>query len=210
MTDKESRDTLMTASCVKDYFYHSLNEVCERRITEASDSSKAYIVNLLCQYVRVDQLFEWNQDSGYGLQPLALMYGEAINARDEHHRISALRRLGDIALFISGLFVTSLVRKPVDVNYYIKMGGGAYGWLSDQLERQPGSSLRPEVFRELSERFADFVGVLDEFADSSSLRSDRDLLRLYEHWLTTKDENFADKVVDLKFAPADTRKEFIH
>ena len=210
MTGKASSDTLMTASCVKDYFYRSLNEVCERRDTEASDSSKAYIVNLLCQYVRVDQLFEWNQDSGYGLQPLALMYGEAINARDEHHRISALRRLGDIALFISGLFVTSLVRKPVDVNYYIKMGGGAYGWLSDHLERQSGSSLHPEVFRELSERFVDFVGVLDEFADSSSLRSDRDLLRLYEHWVITKDENFAGKVVDPGFNPAGAGKEFIH
>ena len=190
MIDKDSHETLMTASCVKDYFYHSLNKVCERRSTEASDSSMAYIVNLLCQYVRVDQLFEWNQETGYGLQPLALIYGEAINAPDEQHRISALRRLGDNALFISGLFVTSLVRKPVNVNYYIKMGGGAYGWLSEHLERQHSSSLHPEVFRELSERFADFVGVLDEFADSSSLRSDKDLLRLYEHWLTTNDENF--------------------
>ncbi|MGI9317021.1 MAG: hypothetical protein ACR2QW_06795 [bacterium] len=210
MTDKASSDTLMTTNCVKDYFYQSLNEVCERRSTEASDSSLAYIVNLLCQYVRVDQLFEWNQDSGYGLQPLALMYGEAVNARDEHHRISALRRLGDIALFISGIFVTSLVRKPVDVNYYIKMGGGAYGWLSENLERQSGSSLHHEVFRELSQRFGEFVGVLDEFADSSSLRSDKDLLKLYEHWLSNNDTNIAGKVVDNNFATIDVRNELIH
>lgn len=210
MNDKTVGEALMTTSCVKDYFYQSLNQVCERRSTEASDSSMAYIVNLLCQYVRVDQLFEWDRDSGYGLQPLALMYGEAVNARDERHRISALRRLGDIALFISGLFVTSLVRKPVDVNYYIKMGGGAYGWLSENLERQQKPSLHPEVFRELSERFADFVGVLDEFADSSSLRSDKDMLRLYEHWLNTNDSSFADKVVDKKVSAANVRDQLIH
>lgn len=210
MFDNASNKSLMTTGCVKDYFYQSLNKVCERRSTDASDSSLAYIVNLLDQYVRVDQLFEWNQDTGYGLQPLALMYGEAVNARDEQHRISALRRLGDIALFISGLFVTSLVRKPVDVNYYIKMGGGAYGWLSESLQRQPRSSLNPEVFRELSQQFGEFVGVLDEFADTSSLRSDKDMLKLYEDWLSSSDPATASKLSKTSVASNGTEKKLIH
>ncbi|MGB5705737.1 MAG: hypothetical protein WBM41_02830 [Arenicellales bacterium] len=210
MFDNASNKTLMTTGCVKDYFYQSLNKVCERRSTDASDSSLAYIVNLLDQYVRVDQLFEWNQDTGYGLQPLALMYGEAVNARDEQHRISALRRLGDIALFISGLFVTSLVRKPVDVNYYIKMGGGAYGWLSESLQRQSRSSLNPEVFRELSQQFGEFVGVLDEFADTSSLRSDKDMLKLYEDWLSSNDPATASKLSQTSVASNGTEKNLIH
>lgn len=210
MFDNPSNKTLTTTGCVKDYFYQSLNKVCERRSTDASDSSLAYIVNLLDQYVRVDQLFEWNQDTGYGLQPLALMYGEAVNARDEQHRISALRRLGDIALFISGLFVTSLVRKPVDVNYYIKMGGGAYGWLSESLQRQSRSSLNPDVFRELSQQFGEFVGVLDEFADTSSLRSDKDMLKLYEDWLSSSDPAIASKLSKASVASNETEKKLIH
>lgn len=210
MFDNASNKTLTTTGCVKDYFYQSLNKVCERRSTDASDSSLAYIVNLLDQYVRVDQLFEWNQDTGYGLQPLALMYGEAVNARDEQYRISALRRLGDVALFISGLFVTSLVRKPVDVNYYIKMGGGAYGWLSESLQGQSRSSLNPDVFRELSQQFGEFVGVLDEFADASSLRSNQDVLKLYEQWLSSSDPAIASKLLKTGVESNGTEKKLTH
>ncbi|MEJ2176528.1 MAG: hypothetical protein P8Y12_00935, partial [Gammaproteobacteria bacterium] len=67
-----------------------------------------------------------------------------------------------------------------------------------------------EVFRELSERFADFVGVLDEFADSSSLRGDKDMLRQYEHLLNTNDSRFADKVVDKNVSAVNVRDQRIH
>jgi hypothetical protein len=179
---------------IKAYFYQSLSRVCEKRNTDASESSLAYIVNLLCQYVRADQFFEWNQETGYDLRPLALLYGEAVNAVDGQHRMSTLRRLGDVALFVSGLFGPSLARKPVGVDYYIDMGGGAYGWLSDNLAGRTNPPLDSVVFRELSERFGDFVNLLDEFADCSSLRSDKDLITLYEQWLCNKNPSVACKI----------------
>ena len=187
-------EVLDRSGSIKVYFYQSLNLICEKRSTDASESSLAYIVNLLCQYVRADQFFEWNQETGYDLRPLALLYGEAVNSVDGQHRMSTLRRLGDIALFVSGLFGPSLARKPAGVDYYIDMGGGAYGWLSDSLEGRSNQPLNSDVFRELSERFGDFVNVLDEFADCSSLRSDKDLITLYEQWLRNNDPSVARKI----------------
>jgi hypothetical protein len=81
-----------------------------------------------------------------------------------------LRRLGDIALFIAGMFSPSLKRKVVGVDYYINMGGGAYDWLSDSLASTGDRSLDWKTFRELAENFQDMVFVLDDFAGNSGMR----------------------------------------
>lgn len=90
------------------------------------------------------------------------------------------------------------------------MGGGAYGWLSESLQRQSRSSLNPDVFRELSQQFGEFVGVLDEFADTSSLRSDKDMVKLYEDWLSSSDPAIASKLSKASVASNGTEKKLIH
>ena len=97
-------------------------------------------------------------------------------------------------MFVAGLFGPSLTRKLAGMNYYIDMGGGAYGMLSTDLEAGSGGSMDPDVFRELSERFSDFVGMLDEFAQDSTLRTDKDLITLYEHWLRNNDTASASRL----------------
>ena len=87
-----------------------------------------------------------------------------------------LRRLGDIALFIAGLFGPSLERKTVGVDYYINMGGGAYDWLSDSLAATGDRSLSWRTFRELAENFEAMVATLDDFADSSGMRGKVDVI----------------------------------
>ena len=54
------------------------------------------------------------------------MYSDALEEESGEARNQILRRLGDVALFISGVFSRSLKRRVVDVDYYIAMGGGAY------------------------------------------------------------------------------------
>lgn len=177
---------------LKSYFFQSITEICERRDVESSDNSVAYIVNLLCHFARSDQLFDWDESTGYDIRPLAMLYGDAIKASNQKHRASVLRRLGDIALFIAGMFRASLSRKPIGLNYYINMGGGAYGWLSDNLENMNSSSLDHEVFRELSEQFPGYVQILDEFADCSGFRGKSDEFRIY-----------LDQIQQAKFGPED-------
>ncbi len=183
MFNSKTESMVLQTESIEGFFHESLTELSQRRQSDVSDSSVAYLVNMLSRFLHADQLFEWQKEMGLGLPPLALMYGEAIHSQDRNQRISVLRRLGDVALFIAGLFGPGLTRKLAGMNYYIDMGGGAYGMVYNDLEGQGGRSMDPSVFRELSEQFPELVELLDEFAQDTSLRTDRDLLTLYEHWL---------------------------
>jgi hypothetical protein len=99
----------------------------------------------------------------------------------------ALRRVGDLSLFISGYFSDSLNRSHVDVDYYIALGERAYGSLARQ-----GDDTLADVFDELAAKFSGFVDVLGEISERTALTSNTDLLRLYERWLRTKSRRSGD------------------
>ncbi|MBA3271528.1 MAG: hypothetical protein H0T71_13575 [Acidobacteria bacterium] len=62
----------------------------------------------------------------------------------------------------------------MDVDYYVSLGGYAYGSLG-----RSDDVLAP-IFAELSKKFVGFVEVLSEVSERVSLTSDADVLRLYE------------------------------
>ena len=194
MPDFTSETGKIEPENLKSYFYQSLNEICERRNLDSSDSCLAYIVNLLCEYSRSERFFDYDRATGFDIRPLAMQYGDALKATDKKQRMSVLRRFGVVALFISGMFNTSLCRKPVGVDYYIDMGCGAYSWLSTDIENSSNTDLNSTVFKELSECFPQFVNMLDEFTENSSLRRNRDLISLYELWLQNRDPRLAEKI----------------
>jgi hypothetical protein len=113
-------------------------------------------------------------------EPLALRLARALETGGVRQR-EGLKSVGDQSLFVSGFFSDSLRRKPVDIDYYVAIGGSAYQALS----RLESDRLSP-VFAELGEKFAGFVDVLAEVSERSCCSSSNaDLLRLYEKWLKT-------------------------
>ena len=74
-------------------------------------------------------------------------------------------RIGDISLFVAGFFGESLARRQVDVDYYVRMGGFAYGSLSDAVRRSVRGRVYTAVFAELAAKFQDFVDVLTEIRE---------------------------------------------
>jgi hypothetical protein len=105
-----------------------------------------------------------------------------------------LKRLGDVALFISGLFSGSLNRKVVDIDYYIAMGGTAYSCVHDLVGKRADGWGRRSLFADLADNFSDLVDVLGEVGDRSNLSSNRDVLRTYELWLKTGSSRAYDKL----------------
>ncbi len=172
---------LIETTSLKAYFHDEINGVLDRRHASLSEDARAYTVNLMYHFSRADRFFEW-YEKRVSLRPLAMLYGEAVHAQSLHERRLMLRRLGDIALFMAGVFGPSLDRKPVGVDYYINMGGGAYDWLSESLAASGEGTLRWQTFHELAENFADMVRALDEFAATSGLRGDPERVALDEEW----------------------------
>ncbi len=175
---------LITGMNVTEYFRDSVTSALSHQQVDAGEETVFYVVNLLSYYTRADRLFSHSED-GMLLRPLALMYAEALEANSVVERQNALRRLGDVALVVSGLFAASFSQKLVDVDYYIAMGGGAYGYLSDLSEGQAHARLFKTIFGELSAKFQTFVDVLAEVSENAHLGSQSDILRLYEIWMRT-------------------------
>jgi hypothetical protein len=96
-----------------------------------------------------------------------------------------LQRIGDVALFTAGFFADSLAGKPVDIDYYINMGGTAYGSLSDVIRGTTRGQALVNVYCELAGKFQKLVDVLHEVRDGAGQSSDVDVLRTYEIWRKT-------------------------
>lgn len=169
---------------LQEFFRNSVNAAMASNKVAVGDHTAHYVVNLLTLFARSEALHD-HADGGPGHKPLALMLADAAEADSGESRNSALKRLGDVALFVAGFMAEGLDRKSVGVGYYVRMGGSAYRTLSTTLPPSPRGRAFAPVFAELGSRFADVVDVLNEVRHAGSTACDRDVLRLYETWLTT-------------------------
>ncbi len=149
----------------------------------ADDHTAYYVVNLLTLFARHDALYDQGKP-GPGLQPLALLLAAAAETPNRESRNALLRRVGDTSLFVAGFLGDGFARKLIDIDYYIDMGGAAYGRLSDSVRGTSQGRAFGGVFSELAAKFRDFVDVLAEIRDSGKGAA-IDVLRLYEVWLRT-------------------------
>jgi hypothetical protein len=193
MTVRDHHPRVLTGTSIREYFCNSIDSAMSNRRVSAGPETVYYVVDLLTSFARTERLFERTAD-GLDFKPLAMIYADAVQSCTNNERCESLRRLGDVALFVAGVFADSLRRKVVDVHYYIAMGGAAYGSLSEELRGTArGQALGP-VYEELSQKFHDFVEVLGEVSDSSGAAEDRDILRLYELWLRTGSRSAASRL----------------
>ena len=169
---------------LEEFFRNSVSSAMHRQGISADDHTAYYVVNLLTLFARSEVLYE-GSDEGPTLKPLALILAEAMEARTAEERNFALQRIGDISLFIAGFFGESLARRQVGLDYYVRMGGSAYGSLSERVRGSVRGQVFTAVFAELAAKFQDFVDVLSEVRDEARGNDDVDILRVYDTWLRT-------------------------
>ena len=184
----------MHAQTPTEYFRELVEKAIARQRLTSSEVSAFYLVQLLDSFVRPDRAY---LDAGIDYdQPLAHLLCEAI-ASGEERRFTLFKATGDLSLFISGFFSDSVMRKPVDFDYYVSLGGYAYG----RAARLSAHQTAAEVFEELSQKFSRFVDVLTEVSEASTLTDHTSLLRLYEKWLRTGSERTGAMLRDLGVLP---------
>lgn len=191
---------VITSVSVSEYFQGSITKALRRQHLQAREHTAYYLVQLLTRFVHSEALFE-QTDDGTRIRPLALRYQEAVDGATPRLRNRALQKLGDIALFVAGVFSDSLNRKIVDVDYYIAMGGTAYGHLAEIMRgTQEGQTLTP-VFDELAEKFTDFVDVLASVNEQAEVVDHFDVMRTYEVWLRTGSKRAARRLRQIGIEP---------
>ncbi len=193
--------SIVTNVNVQDYFHAQIEASLAHQQVALGLPTVDYLARLLADFMNPQQLFEQTAQ-GWELKPLALHYADAVYAEGAHQRNFALKRLGDIALFIAGMFAGSLARKVVAVDYYVAMGGAAYRDLHALLTSHVGDHYTPTPFAELATKFIALIDVLAEVAEESHLGVKHDVLRDYELWLHTSSPRALSKLKRAGIAPS--------
>ena len=138
-----------------------------------SEALECYLVHVLEAFVRPDRADLL--DPPLALDFLAADHLPAIQRYDK------LKRVGDTALFVTGMFADSLERRAVGASYYAALGRTAFARLS-QDHRSAGVG---HLFEELYKRFPECVGVLMEVSEQDVFHREQDTVRLYRRWQQT-------------------------
>lgn len=206
MSGTSRRGRLLASPNVREFFRDSVDEALSRQKLEADDHTVHYVVNLLTLFTRAEEFYK-DAPPGRGMPPLARLFADASDADSDFDRDRYLQRLGDVALFMAGFFPDYFERRPVGVDYCIRMGGAAYGTLAERSRSVPGPRALGDIFEELARKFAAFVDVLGEIADLGRQYTSRDILRLYDLWLTTGSRRARARLDALGVSPTVTPVE---
>ncbi|HEY2899616.1 MAG TPA: hypothetical protein VGL59_03490 [Polyangia bacterium] len=178
------------ADSIEEFFRAEVDRAFKENGLACGTLTEHYVVQLLAAYG--SQPIEE--------RPLALRMMAALDATPRERR-TKLREIGDTSLYVSGFWTDSFMNKPIDVDYYIDMGGTAYGELA---RGGPGWSGDPfgDVFGDLAANFARFVEVLMLVSRRTShCASNQDVVRLYQRWQRTKSQWAARRLAALGVVP---------
>jgi hypothetical protein len=170
-------ENLVRPETSTEYFRELVERAMARQGVSSSELSSYYLVQLLDKFVAFDRTYaemEVEKET-----PLAELLCQALTSRGPR-RFRLLQFTGDVALFMSGFFSDSITRRLIDVDYYVRLGGYAYGGAA-RLSALEAAAL----FEELAHKFVRFVDVLTEVSEESSLTENAGVLRLYERWRQT-------------------------
>jgi hypothetical protein len=160
-----------------EYFKEVVEKVMSRQGFQSSELSAFYLVQLLDDFVAPNRCYS-RADVEIDATVAELLCGAIASHGDR--RFARFKLTGDVALFVSGFFSDSMAKRNVELDYYMRMGGYAYG---SAAQLSPNDAA--EVFHELSAKFGRFVDVLNEVSEEASLTDVAGILRLYERWLQT-------------------------
>lgn len=163
-----------------DFFRQRIVAAQERQNLKLTENVEFYLVNLLCNYVRVTESKVTDEEC------LALLLKRALESSPTEQTV-IYKHLADTALYFSGFFQEYFNNKSFSVGYYVSMGESAYGQLASMLRRKSSYEVAmSEIYSELSKAFPKAVDVLMDVSEHTSGQGhNRDIMSLYNAWLDT-------------------------
>ena len=186
----ERTTTLIANNNLNEWFKYRLSDATQNSSLALSEDTLSYLVNLLVYYSDSRHFFE-QSDHGLSLPSLAFIFRDAHEAKTTSQKLTKLRRLGDVSLFIGSLFPDKLMRAGIRKDYFIGMGGGAYSTLAEQ------NYCNPDVFNELSVRFPRLLQIIGAVCQRKIQFDAEEIFALYRRWQATGDETLKRQLYSL-------------
>jgi hypothetical protein len=192
-----SQGSIQLASNLKDFFAQELHSIANKQGLSISVQASSYLASVLTKFGDAQNLLvrESSQASNAeapnksSFPTLALMFLESQQI-PTNEQFFKLLHVGDVALFTSGFFGDRILKKSLDMDYYMAMGGMAYeraGHIRETLANEKALN----IYFEISASFKNLVEVFSELSDQSLLTNDKDVLKLYEKWLENGNHRIA-------------------
>jgi hypothetical protein len=182
------RSKLQLASDLGSYFTSEVATAAKKQGLKMSEHACSYLALILLKFSQTEQLLVDNNSDEVSpsktFPTLAKLWMDSLQSNPTE-QFFKMQHLGDVALFTTGFFADRLDRRNIDMDYYFAMGENAYqraGHLRETLAHES----RINVYFELAEHFSKCSEVFAELADTALLRSEKDILKLYEKWLKTR------------------------
>jgi len=164
---------------LSEYFREQLARHAQQLEPAPQEDTCWYLGNLLVRFCRSEDFFCYDQGR-LDIRPLALLYGDAVEAHTEYERCMLLQQLGDMSLFIGALFPENYLRRGLRRDYFVGMGCGAYEYLADNARG------KRHVFAELAGAFSAMLQLVADACTSNQPLADEDILALYQRWRVTR------------------------
>lgn len=189
MNDREQQFVEICKRCDL-FFKESLDNAIASQHLYISQEATFYLMGILILGVKKDP---HSETESLAEKYLLAQYTE----ETEKFRI-----VGDLSLIVAGIWWQSLLRKLVDVDYYIDLGSHSYQKVS---EISSGDTF--DLFEELAQNFRNIVNVLTEATRciSEANMSNGNILRMYEVWLRTHNKFIAEKLISFGINPVNIK-----
>jgi len=181
---------------LSEYFREQLALHARELETPPREDTRWYLGNLLVRFCRSEDFFSF-EDGHFELRPLALLYGDAMEARSEYERCQLLQQLGDLSLFLGALFQENYTHRGIGQDYLVGMGCGAYDYLADNAKRGR------HVFSELAGGFSVMLELVANACSADQELANEDLLVLYERWRATRNPRAKSRLEAAGIYPTD-------
>ena len=183
-----SSSPITLAPSLGEYFRNPVRDALAGREVDASPAAEGYLVHLLSDFAKpVDS------ESRQTHTPATFRLQDALSAQGTE-RFARLQQLGDSVLYELGFFGQRL--EAPDHRYLVHVGSSAYQHAGAMVAAGTSHD-GPDLFRELSGRFARFVDVIVWVSDwvlAQSVRGERGLVLLFERWLRTRSTVLRDEL----------------
>ena len=164
---------------LSEYFREQLALHAKELEPSPREDTRWYLGNLLVRFCRSENFFAF-EDGRFDLRPLALLYSDALEARNEYERCQLLQQLGDLSLFLGALFPDNYTHRGIGQDYLVGMGCGAYDYLADNARQGR------HVFSELAGAFSVMLELVANACSADQALANEDILALYARWRATR------------------------
>ena len=184
-TDNTSATLWTSDLSPQSFFRDRVIEAQSRQGIQLTENVEFYIVNLLCEYLRVDE-------SGLNDECLALILKKALES-PRGEQIFLYKKLADTALYFSVFFQEYFNRKCFDIKYYVMMGEGAYDQLASLMKKRSSpEAAMGEIYEEMASCFGTAVDIITDVSENTTgLENTRSTLSIYDAWLSTSSKKLA-------------------